>query len=158
MKDIYLRVGDVVANSISNLPTVRIGEDVQLELRFGEGLEYAFGDPVLSTAEERHQRLYQYVQWANDATIKVDRSSSGVSNYHEDVPPRANVETFIHPVQSGSDITRMPDFWAAIRGGEDTREPGNGRTSLRLDVTVLAMIGEYDNSSELKTDLGASVI
>ena len=153
-RDIHLTVGGVVADSITNLPTIQIGEDTPLNLRFRENnLPNVFDSP-----EERHQRLFRIVQWANQATVKVDRSSEGVSNYRETVPSRAPVESFIHPVQFAEGVDRTPDFWAAIRGGEDTREPGVDRTSLRLDATVLALIDEYDSRQEIQSALGASVV
>ena len=158
MPEIHLTIGGVVADSISNLPTIRIGANTQLELRFGEGTDLAFGNQVFDSPEERHEDLYEIVRWANNATIKVDRSSDGISHYRETVPGRAPVESFIQPVRTADGLTRMPDFWAAIRGGEDTREPGVGRTSLRLDVTVLALLDEFDTRDELKTALGAPVI
>lgn len=154
MTGIHLTVNDVVADSITNLPTIQIGEDVELQLLFRENTL----PNVFDTPGERHEQLYELVRWANQATVKVDRSSSGVSNYRETVPERAPVESFVVPVQFGSGIDRLPDFWGVVRGGEDTREAGVARVSLRLEVTVLALIGEYDSRDAVQTALGASVV
>lgn len=154
MNEIHVRVGDTVADAISNLPTVRVGETVQLELRFREN-DMA---NVFSTPAERHGELMQLIRWANDATVTVDRSSSGVSNYREEVPARAAVESFVVPVEFGDGITRIPDFWGVVTGGEDTRGSGSGRVSLRLDVAVLAFGDEYRSRSELAADLSAQVV
>lgn len=155
MNEIHVHIGDTVADSIvESIPTIRIGEPATLQLSFRENnLANVFDSP-----RERHRKLYDHIEWANSATIQVDRSSNGVSNYRETVPSRAPIESFVHPVQFAEDVDRIPDYWAAITGGQNTTQPGGGRLGLELETAVLARIGEYDTRGGLRQDLSASVI
>lgn len=153
-RDIHLWLADVFVDSITNIPTVQVGESIQFELYFRENQHVN----VFRTPQERHRRLYDIVEWANSATIKVDRSSNGVSFYREEVPSRAPIESYVHPVEFGSDIERLTDHWIAITGGEDTREAGSAATTLRVDGRVLARTDEYDTRDELQSALGAGVV
>ncbi len=155
MNDIHVHIGDIVADAVvGDIPTVQIGEPATLRLSFRENtLPNVFDSP-----QERHRKLYDHVRWANSATIQVDRSSSGISNYRETIPGRASIESFIHPVQFAEDITRIPDYWAAITGGQNTTEPGGGQLGLELETTVLARIEQYESRTAIKQDLSASVI
>jgi hypothetical protein len=155
MTENHVEIGDVVADAlVQSIPTVRVGDPATLQLSFQENSM----PNVFDTPQERHRRLYDYVEWANDSTITVGRSSSGVSHYRESVPARAPIESFVNPIGFGDDINRVPDYWAAITGGSNETSPGGGLLRLDVETTVLARREEYDTRSEIVADLGASVV
>lgn len=121
-------------------PTFVRGKGVSLEFRFDDKVAY----------EEVRDR----VEWAG--TYYLNTTIDGEPFVREFLSDRAPFETNIVLFQSGTDITRIPDFWAAITGGQDTSEqPGVNRLS--VDVTMLARGREYDDYRGILLDMSTPI-
>lgn len=159
----------VAEGELSNYPNTTIGEEVTFEfyIRESEIDDYgtaAYGDVygtvysdelTYQTAEERYNRLKEYLRYAGYANVSRTIGSAYFTEPFD--LTNATVDSLLVPIYPHTDIQEARGVWGVITGGSDSTEVFGALARVDLTVFVLAEYDDYDSETAVRNEFETSI-